>query len=229
MSCRRASRERERVPDCRHLRVHLRRHDRRSPTSGSCSPPTVAARLRRRPARPIRAFRSPTRRSCPGSATVKVGGIAWNAVSSLTHAGSSADDYTLDPSTGTITFGDDVHGAIPPSGRGGDRQLSIRPARRLRPVLQRDEAGQSRHPGVLVGHDAELHRRDGDNPALRLSAGPSLRRLGQHLAVAADRPVRVPGDDRARRRERGRADPAEPTSTRPPDVTSRSSSASTAN
>jgi alpha-N-arabinofuranosidase len=51
-----------------------------------------------------------------GSATVMVGGTAWNPVSSLSTAGSSAEDYTLDPSTGTITFGDDVNGAIPPSG-----------------------------------------------------------------------------------------------------------------
>lgn len=51
-----------------------------------------------------------------GSATVKVGGIAWTPVPSLSSAGPSADDYTLDPSTGTITFGDGVHGAIPPSG-----------------------------------------------------------------------------------------------------------------
>jgi alpha-N-arabinofuranosidase len=52
----------------------------------------------------------------PASATVKVGGIAWALVSSLTGAGPSADDYTLDPSTGAIQFGDGVHGAIPPSG-----------------------------------------------------------------------------------------------------------------
>jgi alpha-L-arabinofuranosidase len=51
-----------------------------------------------------------------GSATVKVGGIAWAAVSSLTGVGPSADDYTLDPSTGAIRFGDGIHGAIPPSG-----------------------------------------------------------------------------------------------------------------
>lgn len=52
----------------------------------------------------------------PGSATVKVGGVAWTPVSSLSNAGPSADDYTLDPSTGAIIFGDAVHGAIPPSG-----------------------------------------------------------------------------------------------------------------
>jgi alpha-N-arabinofuranosidase len=51
-----------------------------------------------------------------GSATVMVGGTAWTSVSSLSTAGSSAENYTLDPSTGTITFGDDVHGAIPASG-----------------------------------------------------------------------------------------------------------------
>jgi alpha-N-arabinofuranosidase len=51
-----------------------------------------------------------------GSATVKVGGTAWAPVSSLTGAGPSAHDYTLDPSTGAIIFGDGLHGAIPPSG-----------------------------------------------------------------------------------------------------------------
>ncbi len=51
-----------------------------------------------------------------GSATVMVGDTTWNPVSSLSTADSSAEDYSLDPSTGTITFGDDVHGAIPPSG-----------------------------------------------------------------------------------------------------------------
>jgi alpha-L-arabinofuranosidase len=51
-----------------------------------------------------------------GSATVTVGGVAWTSVSSLSNAGPSADDYTLDPATGAIRFGDGVHGAIPPSG-----------------------------------------------------------------------------------------------------------------
>jgi alpha-N-arabinofuranosidase len=51
-----------------------------------------------------------------GSATVEVGGSVWTLVSSLSSAGASADDYTLDPATGEITFGDGVHGAIPPSG-----------------------------------------------------------------------------------------------------------------
>jgi alpha-N-arabinofuranosidase len=51
-----------------------------------------------------------------GSATVQVGGATWTPVSSLSSAGPTAEDYTLDLSTGTITFGDGVHGAIPPSG-----------------------------------------------------------------------------------------------------------------
>jgi alpha-N-arabinofuranosidase len=52
----------------------------------------------------------------PSSATVDVGGVAWNAVPSLSGVGSSAHDYTLDNSTGTITFGDGSNGAVPPSG-----------------------------------------------------------------------------------------------------------------
>jgi alpha-N-arabinofuranosidase len=52
----------------------------------------------------------------PGSATIDVGGQAWTQVASLSGAGPSSDDYTLNPSTGEITFGDGVLGAIPPSG-----------------------------------------------------------------------------------------------------------------
>jgi alpha-N-arabinofuranosidase len=52
----------------------------------------------------------------PGSATVDVGGVAWNPVPSLSTAGPTALDYTLDASSGTITFGDGSHGAVPPSG-----------------------------------------------------------------------------------------------------------------
>jgi alpha-L-arabinofuranosidase len=51
-----------------------------------------------------------------GSATVMVNGVAWTSVPSLGGAGPSDDDYTLDASTGTITFGGGAHGAAPPSG-----------------------------------------------------------------------------------------------------------------
>ncbi len=52
----------------------------------------------------------------PGSAVVQVNGAAWTAVASLGGAGPSSQEYTLDPSTGAITFGDGTHGAIPPLG-----------------------------------------------------------------------------------------------------------------
>jgi alpha-N-arabinofuranosidase len=51
-----------------------------------------------------------------GSAAVEVGNTTWTQVSSLSSVGSSAQDYTLDVATGTITFGNGTHGAIPPSG-----------------------------------------------------------------------------------------------------------------
>jgi alpha-N-arabinofuranosidase len=51
-----------------------------------------------------------------GSATVDVDGTPWHLVSSFSGATSTDQDYTLDTSTGTITFGDGVHGAIPTSG-----------------------------------------------------------------------------------------------------------------
>lgn len=51
-----------------------------------------------------------------GSQTVYVGGQAWTEVSSLADAGPTDDVYTVDDSTGKITFGDGTHGAIPASG-----------------------------------------------------------------------------------------------------------------
>lgn len=52
----------------------------------------------------------------PGSATVYVDTTAWTEVSSLSAAGPTAQDYVLDPTTGEITFGNGVHGAVPPAG-----------------------------------------------------------------------------------------------------------------
>jgi alpha-N-arabinofuranosidase len=56
----------------------------------------------------------PVAASQPSS--VSVGGTTWTQVSSLSSATSTAQDYTLDPTSGQITFGDGTHGAIPPSG-----------------------------------------------------------------------------------------------------------------
>jgi alpha-N-arabinofuranosidase len=52
-----------------------------------------------------------------GSQTIYVNGQAWTPVASLTGVGSAAHDYTVDDSTGQISFGDGVNGAIPPSGQ----------------------------------------------------------------------------------------------------------------
>jgi alpha-N-arabinofuranosidase len=49
--------------------------------------------------------------------TVEVGGQAWTQVSSLASVAAGADDYTLDPTSGEISFGDGTHGAIPPAGQ----------------------------------------------------------------------------------------------------------------
>ena len=47
---------------------------------------------------------------------IRVGDSGWTRVQDLSSAPAGADVYELDPSTGTITFGDGVHGAIPPKG-----------------------------------------------------------------------------------------------------------------
>ncbi len=52
----------------------------------------------------------------PGSQTVYVSGKPWTEVATLATAGPTGDVYTLDPTTGAITFGNGVHGAIPPKG-----------------------------------------------------------------------------------------------------------------
>jgi hypothetical protein len=47
---------------------------------------------------------------------VTVNNHQWNVVSSLRDAGPNDPVYTLDPETGTITFGDGVNGATVPIG-----------------------------------------------------------------------------------------------------------------
>jgi alpha-N-arabinofuranosidase len=46
---------------------------------------------------------------------IHVGGATWTKVGSLATASSTDPDYTLDAQSGTITFGDGSHGAIPPN------------------------------------------------------------------------------------------------------------------
>jgi alpha-L-arabinofuranosidase len=51
----------------------------------------------------------------PGtSPVVEVGGVPWRAVGDLSSAGPADRVYVLDRGTGTVTFGDGTHGAIPP-------------------------------------------------------------------------------------------------------------------
>lgn len=52
----------------------------------------------------------------PGSLTVFVDGTAWPAVASLAGAAAEATRCQVDPASGRITFGDGVHGAVPPDG-----------------------------------------------------------------------------------------------------------------
>jgi Baseplate J-like protein len=52
-----------------------------------------------------------------GSAQVQIddgtGAVNWNVVSDLLDSGSQAKDLALDPTSGTLTAGDSVHGAVP--------------------------------------------------------------------------------------------------------------------
>ena len=43
--------------------------------------------------------------------------VPWERVPDLLACGPTSRCYTLDPTTGRVTFGDGVHGAIPPAGR----------------------------------------------------------------------------------------------------------------
>ncbi len=52
----------------------------------------------------------------PGSQTVYVAGTPWRSVPDLSTAGPQDHVYEFDPATGRISFGDGVHGAVPPSG-----------------------------------------------------------------------------------------------------------------
>lgn len=52
----------------------------------------------------------------PASLTLQVGGQAWTRVPDLSVAGPTDTVYRLDENTGEISFGDGIHGAIPPAG-----------------------------------------------------------------------------------------------------------------
>ncbi len=52
----------------------------------------------------------------PGSQTLSVGGIPWHAVGRLAEAGPRDAAYHLDDTTGEISFGTGIHGAVPPAG-----------------------------------------------------------------------------------------------------------------
>jgi len=49
------------------------------------------------------------------SPTIKVGGVVWSQVSDFSTQPSGAKVYLLDRVSGSVTFGDGVHGAIPPA------------------------------------------------------------------------------------------------------------------
>jgi alpha-N-arabinofuranosidase len=52
----------------------------------------------------------------PHSLTVQVAGQPWTEVSSLSGAEPTADVFVVNPTTGAVTFGDAVHGAVPANG-----------------------------------------------------------------------------------------------------------------
>lgn len=52
----------------------------------------------------------------PGSQQVSVGGQLWQPVADLSTAGADDHVYAFDATTGTATFGDGTHGAVPPTG-----------------------------------------------------------------------------------------------------------------
>ncbi|MGH3739526.1 MAG: hypothetical protein ACRDT6_28600, partial [Micromonosporaceae bacterium] len=53
----------------------------------------------------------------PGTAPkITVGGTEWNRVDDLSAVGPQARAYTLHRATGSVTFGDGTHGAVPPDG-----------------------------------------------------------------------------------------------------------------
>ncbi len=79
--------------------------------------PELAGQATGRPGQEVRTTRAPV---LADSITVRVGSDprapAWTAVDDLAHSGPTDPHYTLDARTGTIRFGDDVNGRVPPLG-----------------------------------------------------------------------------------------------------------------
>ena len=100
--------------------------------------------------------------------TVVVNGEPWQVVDSLANAGPDAAVFTLDPSTGEITFGDGVHGRVPAQGSivvryrpgsqeaDGNTTVSVRttwpPRHRYLGVSLRQSATQSSSDGSATEH-----------------------------------------------------------------------------
>ncbi len=57
----------------------------------------------------------------PDSIAVRVNGTLWRRVDALAEAGADDPVYVFDQATGTLTFGDGVHGRRPETGPAGPR------------------------------------------------------------------------------------------------------------
>jgi alpha-N-arabinofuranosidase len=88
----------------------------------------------------------------PGTLTLQVAGQTWTQVADLAQAGPADTVFALDAGTGMITFGNGIHGAIPPAGA---------------PVTVSYDSGP--HPGFVDFYQAMR----AVNPAIHVCLGDS--------------------------------------------------------
>ena len=127
----------------------------------------------------------------------------WSRVSDLSNAPADAKVYELDPATGKITFGDGVHGAIPPRDSVVRASYESGPARRLRRLLQRDEGGRPDDPGRQLLLERALPLDDGHQAPVRLRRQAPLQPPAASGPPQREAVPRRDHVDRGQARERG--------------------------
>ena len=114
--------------------------------------------------------------------------VAWTPVEDLFASSATDTDYALDPAAGTVTFGDGVHGSIPPAG--SDITASYRYGGGARDNVAAGAASALQAPvlGVSAVTNASpaAGGQDAQTPDDLQAAAPAMLRSQQRAVTAAD-------------------------------------------
>ena len=114
--------------------------------------------------------------------------VPWTATEDLFAASATDTDYALDPSTGTVTFGDGIHGSIPTAG--SDIVASYRYGGGARDNVAANAASALQAPilgvSAVTNADPAAGGSDAQTPDDLQAAAPAMLRSQQRAVTAAD-------------------------------------------